>query len=323
MTEIQDENPRGVLTFRDELTGLLVKWDREDGADERAYFLEGWNGDGSYTDVKIGRGLTDAKNICISLLGGIQPDKLSRYLYQALKGNNDGLLQRLQLAVWPDEPKNWENIDTYPDKKAKQRAFGILLKLADMDFLQYGAVQGEYDDRPYYRFSDEGQAIFNEWLNELQTVKIQNEENPFMVEHFGKFRSLMPSLALIFHLIDIASGKPPASISEHAAKLAVQWCNYLEAHARRIYAMSESLEHEAAVRLSKKIKAGKLSNPFTIKTIYDKGWHGLKEKTEVQVACDVLVDENWLMMIRKPATGNRGRPPAPEFHINPFFTKNY
>jgi len=87
MTVIQNENLRGVLTFRDELTGLLVKWDRDDGADERAYFLEGWNGDGSYTDVKIGRGLTDAKNICISLLGGIQPDKLKRYLYQAMKGN--------------------------------------------------------------------------------------------------------------------------------------------------------------------------------------------------------------------------------------------
>jgi len=86
MTAIQNLNPRGLLVFRDELTGLLVKWDREDGADERAYFLEGWNGNGSYTDVKIGRGLTDAKNICISLLGGIQPDKLKRYLYQAMQG---------------------------------------------------------------------------------------------------------------------------------------------------------------------------------------------------------------------------------------------
>ena len=107
MTVLQNQNPRGILTFRDELTGLLVKWNREDGTDERAYFLEGCNGNGSYTDVKIGRGLTDAKNICISLLGGIQPDKLKRYLYQAMQGNNDGLMQRLQLAVWPDEPERW------------------------------------------------------------------------------------------------------------------------------------------------------------------------------------------------------------------------
>ena len=44
MTVLQNQNPRGLLTFRDELTALLVKWDREDGADERAYFLEGWKG---------------------------------------------------------------------------------------------------------------------------------------------------------------------------------------------------------------------------------------------------------------------------------------
>ena len=47
--------------------------------------------------------------------------------------------------------------------------------------------------RPYFRFDDAGQVVFNEWLTELQTIKIQQEENPLMVEHFGKFRSLMPS----------------------------------------------------------------------------------------------------------------------------------
>ena len=107
-TVLQTQNPRGLLTFRDEITGLLTRWDKKDHEDERAYFLEGWNGDGSYTDFKIGRGLTDADHICISLFGGIQPDKLRRYLYQSMNGGNDGLVQRLQLAVYPDEPSNWE-----------------------------------------------------------------------------------------------------------------------------------------------------------------------------------------------------------------------
>jgi hypothetical protein len=318
MTMLQNENERGILVFRDELTGLLVKWDREDGADERAYFLEGWNGDGSYTDFKIGRGLTEAPNICISLLGGIQPDKLRRYLYQAQNGANDGLMQRLQLAVWPDEPKSWQNVDTYPNKEAKQRAYDILAKLADIDFTQYGATQGEYDDRPCYRFTDAGQAVFNSWLDELQTVKIKQEENPLMVEHFGKFRSLMPSLALIFHCIDIADGKASGAVSERAARLAAQWCDYLESHARRIYAMAESPEHEAAVRLADKIKAGALPNPFTTRDIERKGWHGLKDRQEVDAACNILMDENWVMMTRKPKPVT-GRPPLPEYFINPTF----
>lgn len=318
MTVLQTQNPRGILVFRDELTGLLVKWDREDGQDERAYFLEGWNGNGSYTDCKIGRGVTDAKSICISLLGGIQPDKLKRYLYQAQQGNNDGLMQRLQLAVWPDEPEHWQLIDTLPNKVDKQRAYSIVKGLAELDFIQHGASQGEYDERPYFRFDDAGQAVFNQWLTELQTVKLTNEENPLMVEHFGKFRSLMPSLALIFHCIDIADGKARGNVSAQSAQLAVEWCKYLESHARRIYAMAESPEHEAAVRLAGKIKAKALPSPFTSKAVYDKGWHGLKDKQEVEAACNILIDENWLMMQRKPKPST-GRPPLPDYYINPDF----
>jgi len=317
MTVLQNQNPRGLLTFRDELTALLVKWDREDGADERAYFLEGWNGNGGYTDYKIGRGLTEAPNICISLLGGIQPDKLRRYLHQALRGNNDGLMQRLQLAVWPDEPKDWKLVDTKPNKAHKLRAFDIMKTLAEIDFVEYGAQQGENDERPYFRFNPEAQELFNEWFINLQSVKIQQEDSPLMVEHFGKFRSLMPSLALIFHCIDIADGKAKEKVTAESARLAISWCRYLESHARRIYAMAESPEHEAAVRLTAKIKAKALPNPFTVKTVYDKGWHGLKDKQEVEAACNILIDENWLRMTRKPPTGNRGRPPLPEYQINP------
>jgi hypothetical protein len=316
MTKLQNENERGILVFRDELTGLLVKWDREDGQDERAYFLEGWNGNGSYTDNKIGRGLVEAKQICIGLLGGIQPDKLKRYLYQAMQGNNDGLVQRLQLAVWPDIPKDWRLVDTAPDKGAKDRAYAIIKALAEMDFISHGAVQGEHDNRPHFHFNEPAQAVFNDWLTNLQTVKIPSEDNPLMVEHFGKYRSLMPSLALIFHCIDIADNKVSGQVSEKAALLAVRWCEYLETHARRIYAMAESPEHEAAVRLADKVKAGRLPSPFTAKDVYSKDWHGLKDKAEVDAACNILIDENWVIQTRKPMSLKGGRPVV-LYHINP------
>jgi hypothetical protein len=316
MTLLQNQNPRGLLVFRDELTGLLSRWDREDSADERAYFLEGWNGNGSYTDCKIGRGVTEAKQLCISLLGGIQPDKLKKYLHQAQQGSNDGMMQRLQLAVWPDEPKDWQNIDMKPDREAKQAAFLILQKLAEMNFIDVGATQTSHDDRPYFRFNEAGQVVFNKWLTQLQTVKIKREENPLMVEHFGKFRSLMPSLALIFHCIDIADNKTSGAVSERAALLAVEWCKYLESHARRIYAMAESREQEAAARLAGRIKGGCLLSPFTAKDVYNKCWHGLPNAKAVEAACDVLIDEGWLL--RDPrAKQDTGRPPAPVYHINP------
>lgn len=237
-----------------------------------------------------------------------------------MQGNNDGLMQRLQLAVWPDEPENWQLIDTVPNKVEKQRAYVIMQALAELGFIEHGATQGEDDERPYFRFDDQAQIIFSDWLTELQTIKFKQEENPLMVEHFGKFRSLMPSLALIFHSIDIADGRAQGNVSAQAARLAVEWCKYLESHARRIYAMAESAEHEAAVRLADKIKAGALPSLFTVKDVYGKHWHGLKDKQEVESACNILIDENWLRMQRKPKT--TGRPPLPDYHINPVFYKN-
>ena len=137
-----------------------------------------------------------------------------------------------------------------------------------------------------------------------------------MVEHLGKFRSLMPSIALTVHCIDIADGYARGNVSGKAAQLAVDWYKYLETHARRIYAMAESLEHAAAVRLAGKIKTKSLPSPFTTHDVYHKGWHGLKDRQEVEAACDILIEENWLMMQRKPKS-TTGRPPAPTYYINP------
>ncbi|MEC4747225.1 DUF3987 domain-containing protein [Methylomicrobium sp. Wu6] len=314
-TVLQAQNPRGILTFRDELTGLLVRWEREDYQDERAYFLEGWNGNGSYTDFKIGRGLTEAPNICISVLGGIQPDKLKRYLAQTFNGGNDGLMQRLQLAVWPDEPNKWELIDKYPHQEEKNRVIDILRTLADADFKQYGALQGEHDAKPYFRFDAAAQAVFNAWLSDLQLNRLPTEENPLMCEHLGKYRSLMPSLALIFHLIECADGKASGMVTEQAVTLAVQWCGYLESHARRIYGMCMAPEREAAAILAGHIKDGKLPNPFTARDVYRKHWQMLDDRAKTEAACAVLEDEDWLRKIRKKA--EIGQTPLPEYWINP------
>jgi hypothetical protein len=54
--EILAENPNGVLTFRDELTGFLRTLDREGHENDRGFYLEGWNGTGDYTYDRIGRG---------------------------------------------------------------------------------------------------------------------------------------------------------------------------------------------------------------------------------------------------------------------------
>jgi len=59
------------------------------------------------------------KNHCLSILGGIQPDKLIAYLEPSIKGlGNDGLIQRFQLMVYPD-PIQWRFVDRSPNTLAR------------------------------------------------------------------------------------------------------------------------------------------------------------------------------------------------------------
>jgi putative DNA primase/helicase len=54
--ELLRDNPAGLLVLRDELVGLLASWDREGREGDRAFFLEAWNGTGSFDTDRIGRG---------------------------------------------------------------------------------------------------------------------------------------------------------------------------------------------------------------------------------------------------------------------------
>lgn len=316
--ELMNENPRGILVFRDELTGLLTSWEREDKQSDRAFFLEAWNGNQPYTTDRIGRGTIDIKNCCLTILGGIQPSKLMAYLLQAANSlQNDGMIQRFQLLVYPDEPKDWKLVDEKPDKTARDIALEVYEKLANMDFIGSGACDD--GDKPYFHFGNEAQQVFYEWLTDLQSKKT-SEENPLMCEHLGKYDSLMPALSLLFQLIDMASGEEGGSISKENAEKAAAWCDYLEGHARRIYGLLSDAKRMAAISLAKRISNGDIQDGFTVRDVYRNGWSLLDTKERAEDACNELVEMNWLIS-KMVEVVNRPRSQE-KYFINPKIQKN-
>jgi hypothetical protein len=307
------ENPRGLLVFRDELTGLLASWERDDRHADRAFYLEAWNGYGDFFSDRIGRGTVGIQNFALSLLGGIQPGLLNQYLLQAASSlQNDGMIQRFQLIVYPDEPEKWNLVDKTPDVSARERARGIIAKLADMDFFAAGAIQ-EDGDRPFFRFDDGGQQVFYTWLTEHE-AKCRREDSPLLCEHLTKYRKLMPALALVFHLVGIADGGVPGPVTAEAARKAAAWCEYLETHARRIYGLLGNARMKAASALAGKIKARQMVDGFSLRDVYLKGWQYLSEPELVSSACRELEEAGWLRREVDRETG--GRPKA-AYHINP------
>ena len=71
------ENPNGMLVYRDELVSLFQGLDREDNAEARGFYLQGWNGTNPYTFDRIVRGMNlHVSAVCLSLLGSTSRAKL-------------------------------------------------------------------------------------------------------------------------------------------------------------------------------------------------------------------------------------------------------
>jgi hypothetical protein len=303
MHELLSHNPRGLLLFRDELMGFLASWEREGHERDRTFYLEAWNGDGTSVTDRIGRGTIRTENLCISLLGGTQPLKLLGYFQRVLSGlDNDGLLQRFQLLVYPDASSSWTLVDRLPDASAQRRVTNIISKLAAGDFSAYGASHEAGNRVPFFRFNAAAQEAFYLWLQRLEERLRTSPDEPLVLEHLAKYRKLLPALALLFHLIDAAdetanghaTGQPPGPISLVSLNRAAAWCTYLESHARRIYGMGLSPAYQAARHLARKIQGKALESSFELRDVYRKEWAFLKTREEVAKACDILVDHGWL-----------------------------
>lgn len=92
LIELLAENQSGLLCCVDELAGLFASMDayRAKGGKDRAFWLQAKEGR-PFTSDRKGSGTTHAPVCAVSVLGGIQPDRLSKIANDL---SEDGLLQR-------------------------------------------------------------------------------------------------------------------------------------------------------------------------------------------------------------------------------------
>lgn len=350
--ELLRENPRGILVARDELAGWLRTMDKPGREGDREFYLEGWNGSGSYTFDRIGRGTVHIDAVTISICGGIQPGKLSAYIADAVEegGGADGLLQRLQLLVWPDSLGEWKQADRAPDGPAQELAFRIFQVMDTLTASEIGAEQ-EDSKVPFLKFTTDAQGAFDDWRNKLEN-RLRSDElapTPAFESHLSKYRSLMPSLALLFHLVNLAAetllnggaksdesssgtcgtallghfqeNNPipiQSAVSLQATELAIAWCDFLEQHARKVYARELNPGVEAAHSLGEKIEQRAVVDGSSVRDIYRHHWQGLVSSSQVDAALAVLGKAGWIQ-VETTETGGR---PSETIRIHPQFYEN-
>ena len=131
-------------------------------------------------------------------------------------GGDDGLLQRLQLIVWPDSQPAWKNVDRYPETEAKRNVYALFKRL---DALRADEIEAAAPDDyaavsvPTISFSPEAQDLFDAWRagleQTLQSYELRHQ--PALESHLAKYRSLMPSLKRSRCRVAARSGVPSSS----------------------------------------------------------------------------------------------------------------
>jgi Protein of unknown function (DUF3987) len=289
-------NPRGMLVERDELVTLLQHLDRTEYAADRSLYLTGWNAKDGWSYNTLKHGLKRAEAVTISVLGTTQPAKLMDYVRDALaQGGGDGMLARFGMLVWPDTPKDWQNVDRQPNAFAMEDVTAVFERLAGLA------------SSNVLHFDDKAQEVFYGWYDAFEPRMRKDREHPAVTSHLAKFTKLVPGLALICALVD----NPEAvAVDPVSAARAVRWASYLESHVKRIY--TGSLVNVAAAagrRLVSAIRDGDLPNPVTGRDIQRKNWSGLAKQDEITAALEVLLENG--LIVQEAVEGKK----APRFRL--------
>lgn len=291
--ELMGDNEHHLTIVRDELAGWLAKMQQEEHASDRAFYLEAFGGDSAFTYDRIGRGTVIIERCALNIVGGIQPSKLAPVVRSASKGlANDGLIQRFQMAVWPDDRRRWEWIDQTPDPAAKEQYAQTFYRLHSLEL-----GTDEEGQPPRWHFTPGAQAMFVEWATEINHECRQEDMPPLLAEHLMKMPKTVGSLALLFAVMDDDQG----AVGEAATARALEWADLLRSHAERIYSAALNRDVDGARLILKRRE--KLPSPLKARAVQQKGWQGLDTADAVRDALAVLVDHGYLTEVETPTTG--------------------
>lgn len=299
--------PNGLLVSRDEIMSLVRSLDDEGNVEARGFYLTAWNGTDSYTFDRIGRGFNlHIPAVTVSLFGSTQPARIREYLAGIINGTvgDDGLIQRFGFMVWPDIPAQWKDVDRPLDPTARQEAYRAFQRLSELTPASVGAEIDQHDkDVAFLRFDDEALGEFRTWRADLEARLRSGELGQAFESHLAKYRKLVPTIALAFHLTEGRTG--PIGLASLLPALG--WAELLESHAARIYGAAANGGAEGAKTILARIRKGDLVSPFTVRDLKQRNWSGLGDERSVTAAIECLEDHH-IIRVKAVLNPSGGRP---------------
>lgn len=196
LAPILNENPRGVLLARDELSGWLAGFDKysskSSSSSEVPKWLEIYNSESITIDRKTGdERFVFVRRPSVSICGGIQPGILSRCLTNEHK--ESGLQSRLLMTFPPRQPKQWRDDEM---NAATQLAYGECIR----ELFELKPEDSADSCKPAtLKLSEAARSIVRDYVN--QTGKEQAAMHGHLASQWSKLEEIPARLAIILHCV--------------------------------------------------------------------------------------------------------------------------
>jgi len=302
-------HPGGLMFHRDELAGWLGSFDKYGGGGERAFWIEAYGGRPYVIDrVKHQGDPIRIPHLTISILGGIQPEKLSTML---LATEDDGLPSKF-LMVWPNSVVPERPRHT-PDEHSARASFRRLMQL------QMTISDAGQPAPVMVPFAAGAADLLDEWrkANHAETKGAAG----MYLSNLGKLPGIAVRLSCVLEYVALswmADSPEPSAISTSSIARALHMIDtYFKPMAERVYgdAALPQVERDAAM-VGRAIRS-KGVREFNARSARRAGTFGsLKDGGRINRALEVLIEAAWIQEVpaREGSTSGRTRR---DYIVNP------
>ena len=231
LVSILEDNPRGLLVHKDELTGWVRGMDQYKGGkgSDRQHWLSFWSGDEVVVDRKSRQGepIIVARPF-VSLFGGIQPSMLG----ELGAGAEDGLMDRF-LYCYP-APRHIRFNDDEVSKDAEEEYASLYERLADPRLAT--DEHGDPNPRPL-KLTRRARDLFAATVDSLGAEVLEPGFPSRLEGVWSKLRGYLARLSLVLAVCRCSTNRVMEERVEHEdVQAASRLLGYFKAHARRVYA---------------------------------------------------------------------------------------
>ncbi len=317
LSEVLEDNPRGVLVARDELSSWLYSFSRYkggSGGSDVPNWLELHHAGTLMYDRKTGERRTIiVPKAAASVTGGIQPGTLTRALTP--EHREAGLGARLLLAMPPKVAKKWSEAEVATE--VKQAYEDTIRKLLDLRMDQ----DDDGDPVPFMlRLTPEAKQAWVRFYNEWGAVQAAVEGD--LASAFGKLEAYAARFALLHQVVtnlpregqtELDGPDPSDPVALASMEAGIELARWFAAEAERVYAMlDESTDQREERRLVEYIRSrGGSIRPSELHRANQRKY---PTAGHAEAALDALVTDGLGQWLHGTA-GPQGGGPSKVFHL--------